>query len=148
VLYFEEELSMDMKMFLKGKATALPEIEKVITERYKDEEGNPVPFKFKAIPSKQLDDIKKECTKTFYVKGQKIEKSDNERFVAKVAIETTLYPNFKNEELLDSYNCVDPVDLAHEILYLPGEYTDWVEAAFKVNGFDDKFEDLVAEAKN
>ena len=139
---------MDMNMFLKGKAEALPEVEKVVTERYKDEAGKPVPFKFKAISSQFLDDIKKECTKTLYIKGQKIEKSDNERFVAKVAIETTVYPDFKSAELLTSYDCVDPVNLAHEILSLPGEYTDWVEAAFKVNGFDDKFEDLVAEAKN
>ena len=83
-----------------------------------------------------------------YHKNQKIEKFDNERFVAKVAIETTIFPNFKDDELLKSYECVDPVDVAHEVLSLPGEYTDWVEQAFKVNGFNDKFEDLVNEAKN
>lgn len=135
-------------MFLKGKAQNLPEVEQIITERYLDEKGNAVPFKFKAIPSKLIDEFKKECTRTVYVKNQKIEKFDNERFVAKVAIETTVFPDFKNAELLKSYECVDPVDLAHEILTLPGEYTDWVEAAFKINGFDDKFEDLVADAKN
>lgn len=139
---------MDMKMFLKGKAQSVKEVEKVITERYLDDSGKAVPFKFKAIPSKMMDEIKKDCTKVMYHKGQKLEKFDNERFVAKVALETTSYPDFKDAELLESYGCVDPVDLAHEILSLPGEYTDWVEAAFQTNGFDDKFEDLVSEAKN
>ena len=139
---------MDMKAFLKGKAQTIPEVEEIVTERYKDEKGNPIPFKFKAINSNRIDEIKKECTKIIYHKNQKIEKFDNERFVAKVAIETTTYPDFRNEELLKSYECIDPVDLAHEVLSLPGEYTEWVEKSFKVNGFDDKFEDLVSEAKN
>ncbi|KGK88042.1 hypothetical protein [Clostridium sp. HMP27] len=139
---------MDMKMFLKGKAQNLPEVETIITERYLDENGKAIPFKFKAIPSKMIDEIKRDCTKNIYHKGQKIEKFDQERFVAKVAVETTTFPNFKDGELLESYSCVDPVDLAHEILSLPGEYTTWVEEAFKTNGFDDKFEDLVADAKN
>lgn len=139
---------MNMSAFLKGKAKALPEIEAIVTERYVDEKGEPIPFKFKAIDSKRIDDIKKECTKVIYHKNQKIEKFDNERFVAKVAIETTVFPNFKDDELLNSYECIDPVDVAHEVLSLPGEYTEWVEKAFNVNGFDDKFEDLVNEAKN
>ena len=62
---------MNMNAFLKGKAKALPEVEAVITERYVDEKGKFIPFKFKAIDSKKIDDIKKECTKVIYHKNQK-----------------------------------------------------------------------------
>lgn len=139
---------MDMKAFLKGKEKSLPEIEKEITERYTDENEKPVPFKFKAIESKRIDEIKVECTNIIHTKGQKVEKFNNDRFAAKVGIETTVFPNFKDKELLESYNCVDPIDLAHEILKIPGEYSDWIETSFKVNGFDDTFEELVENAKN
>lgn len=140
--------NIGIEAFLKGKAKSLPIVEETISDRYTDQKGNPIPFKFKAINSTRIEEIKKDCTHVIYVKNQKIERFDSERYVAIIAVETTIFPDFKNDQLLKSYDCIDSCDLAHEILDLPGEYTTWVEKAFKVNGFDDKFEDLVGKAKN
>lgn len=139
---------MDINLFLKGKEENLPEIEKVVTKRYMNEEGEYIPFKFRAISSKRLNEIKKECTSVIHTKGQKIEKFNNQRFINVVGIESTTFPNFKDSTLLESYDCIDPNDLVQEILKMPGEYSEWVETAFKINGFDDTFEELVEKGKN
>jgi len=139
---------MDMSAFMKGKAKQLPEEEKVITKLYEDEEGQAIPFKFKAIPTTLVDRIKDDCTTIQYIKGQRIESFDRDRFSCRIGIETTVFPNFKNAELLQSYNCIDPVDLAKAILNLPGEYTEWIQTCSRLNGFDDTIEDLVKKAKN
>lgn len=139
---------MDMSAFMKGKAKQLPEEEKVITTLYEDEEGKSIPFKFKAIPTALVDQIRADCTTIKYTKGQRMESFDRERFACKLGIETTVFPNFKDSELMKSYNCIDPVDLAKTILILPGEYTEWIQVCTKLNGFDDTIEDLVKEAKN
>ncbi|HWR07098.1 phage tail assembly chaperone [Sporomusa sp.] len=139
---------MDMSAFMKGKAKQLPEEEKVITHLYVDEAGQPIPFKFKAIPTSVVDGIRADCTIVIVGKGQRIEKFDKDRFACRVAIATTTFPDFKDPELLKSYGCVDPVDLAKAILTLPGEYTDWIQSCFKLNGYSDSYEELVGEAKN
>lgn len=139
---------MDMSAFMKGKAKQLPEEEKVITTLYEDAEGKPISFKFKAIPTALVDQIRTDCTTIKYTKGQRMESFDKDRFACKLGIETTTFPNFKDSELLKSYDCIDPVDLAKTILTLPGEYTEWIQVCTKLNGFDDTIEELVKEAKN
>ena len=139
---------MDMSAFMKGKAKQLPEEEKVITKLYEDEEGKPIPFKFKAIPTTLIDKLKADCTTIKYTKGQRIESFDRDRFSCKIGIETTVFPDFKNAELLQSYTCIDPVDLTKAVLNLAGEYTEWIQTCSRLNGFDDTIEELVKEAKN
>jgi hypothetical protein len=139
---------MEMSAFMKGKAKQLPEEEKVITTLFEDEAGQPIPFKFKAIPTTLVDKLKADCTTIKYTKGQRMESFDRDRFACKLGIETTVFPDFKNPELLQSYNCIDPVDLAKDILYLAGEYTEWIQTCSKINGFDDTIEEVVKEAKN
>lgn len=139
---------MDMSAFMKGKAKQLPEEEKVVTKLYLNDEGEPIPFKFRAISTPEIDVIRADCTTVKVTKGQRIEKFDKDRFACRVAIETTIFPNFKNAELMKSYDCVDPVDTAKAVLNLAGEYTEWIQTCFRLNGFDDSFEELVSEAKN
>lgn len=139
---------MDMNAFMKGKAKQLPEEEKIISQRYLDEEGKPIPFKLKAIPTPVVDAIRDDCTVVKHAKGQRIEKFDRDRFACKVAIATTIFPDFRNKELADSYGLVDPVEVAKAVLDLPGEYTEWIQSCFNLNGFDDTIEELVGEAKN
>ncbi|SFM21611.1 phage tail assembly chaperone [Pelosinus propionicus] len=139
---------MDMSVFMKGKAKQLPEEEKVITKLFEDEEGQPIPFKFKAITTTLIDKLKADCTTIKYIKGQRIESFDRDRFSCRIGIETTVFPDFKNAELLQSYNCIDPVDLAKTVLNLGGEYTEWIQTCSRINGFDDTIEDVVKEAKN
>lgn len=73
---------------------------------------------------------------------------DSQRFYARIAVETTVYPNFKSKELREAYKTEDPVEVAKRILSVGGEYANWLNKAIEINGFEDDLEDLEEEAKN
>lgn len=138
-----------MDVFMKGKAKQVVEEEVIVSKRYLDENGAPVPFVVRAIDTKRIEELQDECTKIIMKKGKKIgEEMDWKRFANRLAVESTVYPNFKDQELLNSYGLVDPCDLIKEILNVGGEYVELISAVQRVNGFDEDFEDLVEEAKN
>lgn len=147
----EEKLTKkrDYTAFMMGKAKDVETVEQVVSKRYLDENGNPIPFEFRPISSKRIEELQKQCTEPIKRKGRVIdEKVDYGRFGARLGIETTTYPNFKDADLLSSYGLVDPVDLVKEILSVGGEYAEWIRVVQEVNGFDEDFEELVQEAKN
>ena len=138
-----------MAFFMKGKAAAAPEEEVIVSKRYADEQGNPIPFVLRALPTARVDQLQDECMRPVRDKKRRGEKElDARRFSARLAIETTIFPDFRDTSLLESYGVTDPVDVAHQVLSVPGEYAEWVNAVQRVNGMDDDFEELVEEAKN
>lgn len=142
-------MSKNMAFFMKGKAADVREEEVIVTRRYSDDKGNPIPFIMKALSTQRIDELEAECTKPEIKKGKKVgEKLDSKRFSLRIAIESTVYPSFKDAELLKSYGLTDPVDLARAILSVGGEYMEWMQQASRINGFDDDLEDLHEEAKN
>ena len=59
----------DLKFFLRQNAT-LPKNEEVeVTQRFKDENGNPIKFEIKPISNELDDELRKQNTRQ--VKGQK-----------------------------------------------------------------------------
>ncbi|MGE6260868.1 phage tail assembly chaperone [Heyndrickxia sporothermodurans] len=145
----EQELVRDMSFFMDGNADEAQEEEVIVSKRYKDRKGKVIPFIMKAITTERLDELEKECMKTQYHKGRKIgETLDTSRFYARIAVESTVYPDFKAEELRKSYKTEDAVEVAKRVLSVGGEYSTWIEASMRINGFDDSLEDLEEEAKN
>lgn len=141
--------SKTMDIFMKGKAKDLESEFVIVSKRFLDSESRPVPFELRAITTERIEELQDECTQPVFKKGRKIdERLDYKRFGAKMGIETTVYPNFRDKDLLDSYGIVDPVELVKEVLSVGGEYAEWIEAVQRVNGFDENFQDLVEEAKN
>ena len=138
-----------MDVFMKGKAKQAVLEEVIVSKRYTAEDGSPIPFTLKAVDTKRIEDLQDECTVPQFKKGKKIgEEVDWKRFACRLAVETTVYPNFRDPELLSSYGLVDPSDLVKEILNVGGEYAELIQAVQRVNGFDTDFEDLVEDAKN
>lgn len=141
-------MEKSIEWFMKGKAKQQPLEDIVISQRFADDKGKSIPFKIKAIGQSRVEEVMEECTKPVTKKGRLIdERLDKNRFVARLVVESTVYPDFKNSELLKSYGAVDPIDLVKEML-LPGEYADLVESVQRINGFDVDFDELVEEAKN
>lgn len=142
-------MSKNMAFFMKGKAAEVKEEEVIITRRYKDEKGEPIPFVMKPLSTKRIDELEAECTKPEIKKGKKVgEKLDSKRFSLRIAIESTVYPDFRDAELLKSYGLTDPVDVARSVLSVGGEYMEWLQAANRINGFDESEDDLIDEVKN
>ena len=149
----ETEKVYSMKYFMKGNAKAIEEIKPtsvIVSKRFVDEDGNIIPFRIKPISSKRIEQIQEDCTTPIKRKGRLTgeEKIDYNRFGARIGIESTVYPNFRDADLLQDYGLVDPVDLAKEILSVGGEYAEWISQVQRINGFDEDFEELVKSAKN
>lgn len=145
----EQVQPMDLSFFMPGVAEDVEEIKAPISARFKDKNGNIIPFIFKAIPTERVEELEKTSMKTVRHRNKVIGKEvDHPRFMARVAVESTVYPNFKADELRKAYKTEDPVEIAKKVLHVPGEYGEWLSKASEVNGFDDSIEDLEEAAKN
>lgn len=139
------DMTNKMNLFMNGKAEKVEPKKIIVTKRYKDEKGEPVPFEMKPIPQTRIEQLRKDC-RTLNTKDEEV--FDSERFYALMAVESTVFPDFNDKALKDSYGAKDPVDLAKIILAVPGEYANWIQATNEVNGFNEDFKVLVDDAKN
>ncbi|MSE04048.1 phage portal protein [Bacillus velezensis] len=145
----QNEKVYDLSFFMPGQTIEAEEVKVPISKRFKDKAGNVVPFVFKAITTERIDELEKENTTYKNVKGRgRVKELDSQRFYARIAVESTVYPNFKSKELREAYKTEDPVEVAKRILSVGGEYANWLNKAIEINGFEDDLEDLEEEAKN
>jgi len=124
--------------------------EHVISKRFKDEEGNPIPWKFGAIDGDLDAANRKACTKRMPVPGKKgmfMPETDYELYTIKNVVSTVKFPDLNNAELQKSYGVMGAEALLQKML-LPGELTEAKKIAQTVNGFDVGMDELVEEAKN
>lgn len=139
----------DFSMFMAGNAEQFESVKYVASKRFKVK-GKPVAWEIKAIPSDLDEAIRKECTKRVPVpgkRGQFNQETDTDKYIGKLCVACTVFPNLNDAELQDSYGVKSPDALLKKLL-LPGEYTDYKAKVMEVNGYDMSMEELVDEAKN
>lgn len=125
-------------------------VEEVVSKRFKDEEGNPIKWKFGAIGGDEDAALRKAATKRVPVPGKKnmlIPETDFDLYTLRIAVATVKFPDLNNKELQDSYGVMSAEQVIQKML-LPGELTEVKKIAQSVNGFDIGLDDLVEEAKN
>lgn len=141
---------MNLQAFMAQNAEKVEAQKKVVSERFKDNEGNPVEWQFAPITGDEDDRIRKSCTKKVQhpaKKGVIIPETDHALYMTKLTVASVKYPDLHNAELQDSYKVKSAEELL-SIMLLPGELADAKQFAQEVNGFDIDFDDLVDEAKN
>ncbi|MBR3380857.1 MAG: phage portal protein [Bacillus sp. (in: Bacteria)] len=144
-----EKQTFDLSFFMPGQTVEAEEVKVPISKRFVDKKGNVIPFVFKAITTERIDDLEKENTTFKNVKGRgRVKDLDSQRFYARIAIESTIYPDFRSKELREAYSTQDPVEVAKRVLSVGGEYANWLNKAIEINGFEDEIEDLEEAAKN
>ncbi|WP_277680017.1 phage tail assembly chaperone [Gracilibacillus dipsosauri] len=124
--------------------------EHVISDRFKDENGKPIPWKFGAIDGDTDAANRKASTKRMPVPGKKglvMPETDYELYILKNAVSTIKFPDLNNAELQKSYGVMGAEALLQKML-LPGELTKVKQIAQEVNGFSIETDDLVEQAKN
>lgn len=123
-----------------------PENEKiVISDRFKDENGEVVPFEIRAITEGEADAIRKQATRTVKNRTGAMETSmDAAKLTRLMVISGTVTPDFRAKELCDAYGVLDPEQALGKML-LAGEYAKLSEAILTLSGMGDNIED---EAKN
>ena len=128
-----------LSAFLHPVKTSI-EKEVVISNRFLDENGTPVPFKVRAISQEENDDLIKKSTKTEIKNGQKIESLDNVDFARRLIVAATVEPDFSAKEMCDAYGVVSPYLVPGKML-LAGEYNRLMEAISSLSEIDQLKED-------
>lgn len=140
----------DFAVFMAGSALKDEIVEYVASKRFVDAKKKPVAWKIKAIDSDLDEAIRKECTKRVPIKGKRGQfnmETDTDKYIAKICVACTEYPNLNDAELQASYGVMSGEALLKKMLK-PGEYTDYKAKVMEINGFDMSMEELVDDAKN
>jgi len=120
----------------------------VVSERFKDENGKPIPWKLRTISEAENEEIRKASIQ--YVKGKggrRVPETQPEVYLAKVAAACVVFPDLKDVELQKSYGVIGAENLLKKML-LAGEYAALIQKVEEINGFDRDINELVEEVKN
>lgn len=122
--------------------------EVIISSRFKDEAGNPVPFTIRAITQEQNDALTAKCRRVQKVRGQRQEYLDAAQLNRELIVAATLEPDFSSAEVCEAYGTKIPTQVPGRML-LAGEYDALLREIMALSGFDaGAAEALEDEAKN
>lgn len=122
------------------------EKEVIISTRFQDEQGNPVPFVIRALSQEENEKLIKRCTRKERVNGQMISTLDEVAYTHQLILASVKSPDFTQKDICDAYGVVDPALVPSKML-LTGEYSRLAAAIRDISGFEDP-ESIGAEAKN
>lgn len=120
----------------------------VVSERIKDENGNPIEWEVRAITEDENEDLQRRAFVNIPVTGQRgafTRELDQVKYTGMMLAASVVYPDLNDAELQDSYGVKTPEALLKKML-IPAEMGVLAEA---VASFNRRTEgDLVEEAKN
>lgn len=119
----------------------------VISKRFIGEDGKPIPWEIRALGEKENEELKRSCTQLIKSRNTSVYKTDYDLYLAKLVVESVVFPNLRDAELQKSYGVLGAEELVKKMLIV-GEYSKLVEVVQKVCGLDENMEDLIDEAKN
>ena len=125
----------DFSVFMAGANNANDTVKYVASKRFK-EKGKPVEWELKAVNSSLDEAIRKDCTKKVPIvgkRGQYNQETDTDKYIGKLCVACTVYPNLNDAELQDAYGVKSGDELLKKML-LPGEYTEYKAKIMEVNG--------------
>lgn len=121
--------------------------EVVVSRRFLDEKGNPVPFKIRSLTQEENDGLVKRSTRTMKGRsGQSQERLDNIDYTRRLLVAATVEPDFTSKELCDTYGVMDPLLVPGRMLLI-GEFQKLMEEIMTLSGLDGA-ENVEDAAKN
>lgn len=138
---------MTLKSFLKENAEIVPNQKVIISERFKDDDGNPVAFELKALSEKEIEGLRKACTKRIKTRNGYKDETDQNQLVSKMIVESVVFPPLKSEQLQASYQVMGAEDLLQAML-VAGEYANLTLKVQEISGFSQDLEETIEDAKN
>lgn len=140
---------MDLQSFLKENAVQAEYVDYVVSSRFKDSEGKPIPWKLKILDQKEDEELRRKCTKKAFNPGTKdvTMHLDSDLYGTKLICASVVEPNLNDAQLQQSYGAVGAEDLIRKML-IPGEYSDLVLAIMEANGHDMGMSDKINLVKN
>lgn len=135
---------MNLQEFLNSNIVEGFEKEVCLGERFKDENGNCLKFKIKALSQEEFEQARKKAT-TITQNGNVI--FDNMLFNNAIVINNTTEPSFKDAKSIKELSCVTPEQYLNKVL-LAGEINTLSEEIVNLSGFNNDINQLVEQAKN
>lgn len=137
----EKNLNYFMPEVAKGKRE---NFEIVVSDRFVDEDGNPVAWTFRLLSAKEIDDLKNAA---IVKKNKSFLKVDTKKLIVDTISETIIYPNLKSEELQNAYGAMNISELLDKMLE-GREYERFTDKLMKAQGFTDDPDVIIGDAKN
>ncbi|WP_127531195.1 phage tail assembly chaperone [Paenibacillus kobensis] len=120
----------------------------IVSERFRNSEGAPVPWKLRSMTEAENEECRKSATRKVKGKhGQQTVETNADEYLAKLVVASITYPDLKDAQLQQSYGVLGAEGLLRKMLR-PGEYAGLVAKVQELNGFDRDMNDLVEEVKN
>ena len=135
--------------FMAGAVEKIENKKVVVSSRFKDEKGKPIPFEIKALSADENDELQRRCMVNVPVPGQRgqyTRELDQIKYTAMLLTESVVYPDLNEAELQDSYGVRGAESLLRKMLYT-GEYNVLAQEVMGLSKVE-VLADLVAEAKN
>lgn len=130
----------NLKAFLKPLYTEKT-VSVVVSDRFVDDDGNPVEFILKTLSQEQLATISKRSMREQTIGGRKVQDIDRNAYVNRCLVESCIQPDFKDKELCNAYGTEDPIQLPQKML-LGFEYERLGRAFLELNGLNDESPEL------
>ena len=111
------------------------EKEVLISTRFQDENGEPVPFRIRAITQEQNDALTAKCRRVQTVGGRRQEYLDTAQLNRELVAAATVEPDFSSAEVCEAYGTKIPTQVPGRML-LAGEYDALLKAILELSGFD------------
>jgi hypothetical protein len=138
----------DLSAFYAQNVTASVTEEIVVSPRFLNKSGKPIPWMVSSMTEEENESIRKAATRRVKGRnGQYSMETDSAEYLAKLVTASVTFPDLKNAELQKSYGVMGAEALLHKML-LPGEYANLVQKVQELNGFDADMNELVEEVKN
>lgn len=137
----EKNLNYFMPEVAKGKRE---NFEIVVSDRFIDEDGNPVAWTFRLLSAKEIDELKNAA---IVKKNKSLLKVDTKKLIVDTISETIIYPNLKSEELQNAYGAMNISELLDKMLE-GREYERFTDKLMKAQGFMDDPDVIIGDAKN
>ena len=105
----------NLSAFLKP-AYLREEKEIVISKRFVDENGEPVPFKIRSISQEENEQITKASRRQRKVSGTVQEYLDTIEYGRRMVVTGTVFPDFRDKQLCEAYGTLDPMQVPSKML--------------------------------
>lgn len=111
------------EQFMKKNKVKVENIKYPATASLQDENGEPLLWELRAVPTKERQALTDECLYLEETKDGERTAVDNTKLLRKIIAAAVVYPNLRDKELQDSYGVMTPEDLILEMVDCAAEFT-------------------------
>lgn len=138
-------------MFMKENKKKAENVRYAPTKSLCGADGKPLEWEFRRISSRENNALREECCYTEANPRKPntvIQQFKTSKYLEKLIIKSTVYPDLYDRELQDSYGVMSPEELLYAMVDNLSEFDKLVQFIQEFNGSEMNFSEQVNEAKN